>query len=63
MMIKDGDKVMSNGRYEDIQRKLGNSVHTVVAVGSIPSCDSPLVWLDCGGGGFRADGFTVVKEK
>ena len=60
--MKEGDKVRSNGKYRDIQTKLGDAVHTVVAVGSIPSCKKQMVWLDCGGGGFLADGFETVKE-
>ena len=59
--MKEGDKVRSNGKYRDIQEKFGDTVHTVVAVGKIPSCKKPIVWLDCGGGGFMADGFKVVK--
>ena len=59
--MKEGDMVRSNGKYPDIQRKFGNTVHTVRCVGSIPSCGRPMVWLDCGGGGFMADGFEVVK--
>lgn len=60
--INEGDKVKSNGRYADIQRKLGDGVHVVKHVGTIASCPFPLVWLDCGGGCFRADGFDVVNN-
>ena len=60
--MREGDKVRSNGKYRDIQAKFGDAVHTVIAVGSIPSCKKQMVWLDCGGGGFLADGFEVVKE-
>jgi hypothetical protein len=60
--MKEGDKVRSNGKYRDIQAKFGDAVHTVRAIGSIPSCKQKMVWLDCGGGGFLADGFDVVKE-
>lgn len=59
--MQEGDKVRSNGKYRDIQAKFGDTVHTVTAVGCIPSCKKPMVWLDCGGGGFMADGFDVVK--
>ena len=59
--MQEGDKVRSNGLYRDIQAKFGNTVHTVRAIGSIPSCKQKMVWLDCGGGGFLADGFDVVK--
>ena len=60
--MKEGDKVKSNGKYPDIQRKFGDTVQTVRCVGSIPSCKKQMVWLECGGGGFMADGFSVVKE-
>ena len=59
--MQEGDKVRSNGKYRDIQETFGDTVHTVIAVGCIPSCKKPMVWLDCGGGGFMADGFKVVK--
>ena len=59
--MKEGDKVRSNGRYRDIQTKFGDTIHTVRAIDSIPSCNKTIVWLDCGGGGFLADGFEVVK--
>lgn len=61
MAIKEGDKVKSNGKYRDIQDRFGDTSHTVVAVGTIPSCKKPMVWLDCGGGGFMADGFSTVE--
>lgn len=60
--IKEGDKVRANGKYADIQRRFGDAVHTVVVVGSIPSCKQPMVWLDCGGGCFMADGFDIVAR-
>jgi hypothetical protein len=59
--MKPGDKVKSNGRYRDIQAKFGDTVQTVKFVGTIPSCNRPMVWLECGGGGFMADGFSVVE--
>lgn len=59
-MIHEGDKVRSSGKYRDIHAKFGDTAHTVVAVGKIPSCKKPMIWLDCGGGGFMADGFDVV---
>lgn len=59
--MKEGDKVKSNGKYADIQRKFGETVQTVKFVGCIPSCKKPMVWLECGGGCFMADGFDVVK--
>lgn len=60
--MQEGDKVRSNGKYRDIQERFGDSVHTVMAVGEIASCPKPMVWLDCGGGCFMADGFSVVRE-
>ena len=59
--MKTGDKVKSNGKYADIQRKFGDTVQTVKFVGTIPSCKMPMVWLECGGGCFIADGFDVVE--
>ena len=61
--ITAGDKVRSNGKYADIQRKFGDTVQTVKHVGKIASCPFPMVWLECGGGGFMADGFEVVIEE
>ena len=60
-VFQEGDKVKSNGRYEDIQRRFGDSVQTVLCVGDIPGCKKPMVWLKCGGGCFCADGFDVVR--
>jgi hypothetical protein len=59
--MKEGDKVKSNGKYADIQRKFGDTVQTVKYVGKIPSCKQDMVWLKGGGGCFMADGFTVVE--
>lgn len=59
--IKEGDMVRANSKYRDLQRKFGDSVHKVVAVGSIPSYPHTLVWLDCGGGACSADGFDIVE--
>lgn len=59
--IKEGDKVKSNGKYADIQRKFGDTVQTVKYVGRIASCKQDTVWLVGGGGCFKADGFTVVE--
>lgn len=59
--MKEGDKVKCNGKYEDLQRRFGDTVQTVIAVGKLPGTDKPLVWLKCGGGCFCADGFTVVE--
>lgn len=59
--IKEGDKVKSNGKYADIQRKFGDTVQTVKYVGKIPSCKQYMVWLVGGGGCFMADGFTIVE--
>ena len=59
--IQPGDKVKSNGRYQDLDAKFGDTVQTVRYVGEIPSCKKPMVWLECGGGCFCADGFTVVE--
>lgn len=61
-MIEVGDKVVSNGRYRDIHERFGNTEHVVKYVGEIPSCREPMVWLDCGGGGFLANGFRVVEK-
>ena len=60
--MREGDKVRSNGKYPDIDAKFGDEVHRVRAIGTIPSCGKPLVWLDCGGGCFVADGFSVVED-
>ncbi len=59
--MKAGDKVKSNGKYCDIAEKFGDAIHTVRYVAKIPSCKKPMVWLDCGGGCFCADGFDVVE--
>ena len=61
--MKEGDKVKSNGKYRDIHARFGDSVQTVRCVGTIPSCKKPMVWLDCGGGCFMADGFDVVRAQ
>lgn len=58
--MKEGDKVKSNGKYRDIHAKFGDAIQTVRFVGNIPSCKKPMVWLECGGGCFIADGFDVV---
>lgn len=60
--MKAGDKVKSSGKYRDIQAKFGDTVQTVKQVGAIPSCNKQMIWLDCGGGAYMADGFTVVEE-
>lgn len=60
--IQPGDKVKSNGKYEDLDAKFGDTVHTVRYVGEIPSSRKPMIWLECGGGCFCADGFTVVMK-
>lgn len=57
--IQPGDKVKSNGKYEAIDAKFGDTVHIVRYVGEISR--RPVIWLECGGGCFCADGFTVVK--
>lgn len=59
--MKEGDKVKSNGKYPDIDAKFGDTIQTVLCVGKIPSCKTPMVWLTCGGGCFIADGFDVVE--
>ena len=60
--IKPGDKVRSNGRYRDVHAKLGDTVQTVKYVGTIPSYSKQMLWLECGGGGFCADGFDIVFD-
>lgn len=61
--MKVGDKVRANDRYFDIKEKFGDKVLTVVAEQhQIPSFPKQMVWLDCGGGGFVADGFDVVDD-
>ena len=59
--IRKGDKVRANGKYHDLSKKFGDKVQTVRYVGEIPSCRDPMVWLECGGGCFMADGFDVVE--
>ena len=59
--LKEGDRVMSNGKYPDLDAKFGDTIQTVRYVGEIPSCKKPMVWLTCGGGCFMADGFDVVE--
>jgi hypothetical protein len=59
--IKEGDMVRSNGKYCDVQRKLGDCVHKVIAVGSTPSYPHTLIWLECGGGAYCAEGFAIVE--
>ncbi len=59
--MKEGDKVISNGKYADIQHRFGDAVQTVRFVGSLPGNPKPMVWLECGGGCFCADGFKIVK--
>jgi len=61
MPPKEGDMVKANTKYADIKERFGDTPHKVVAAGSIPSCKQLMVWLDCGGGGFLADGFDVVE--
>ena len=59
--VREGDKVKANGRFPDLLAKFGDTVQTVRYVGTIPSCKRQMVWLECGGGAFMADGFDVVE--
>ena len=61
--IKKGDMVKSNGKYSDIQRRFGDTPQKVKEVGTIASRPLPMLWLECGGGCFMADGFEVVEGK
>lgn len=59
--LKVGDKVKSNGKYADINQKLGDVVLTIRHIGKIPSSEKTMLWLKDVAGCFSADGFEIVK--
>lgn len=59
--MKIGDKVKSSGKYADIQSRFGDSTQTVRFIANSPVVKKKMVWLECGGGAFMADGFEVVS--
>lgn len=59
--MKIGDKVKSNGKYADINQKLGDVVLTIRHIGKIPSSEKTMLWLKDVAGCFSADGFEIVK--